>query len=171
MEEKIVSLKQQGLTLKQIAAELDVPIGKVQYAWRKWRNQQQEVEEVVPVKQKSNKKAKAKAKAKAPGSTSRKQVATAKETSDVNVSPLLAKGPEGYWQLPDRYNVDFLHAVVQSPNSVYVCWEVSDLVKETLELQFMRRWEELPKAFRILDVTLLDYASGHANRSYTFDLP
>ncbi|MCA0980619.1 MULTISPECIES: DUF4912 domain-containing protein [Exiguobacterium] len=167
MEEKIVSLKQQGLTLKQIAAELDVPIGKVQYAWRKWRNQQQEVEEVVPVKQKSNKKAKA----KAPGSTSRKQVATAKETSDVNVSPLLTKGPEGYWQLPDRYNVDFLHAVVQSPNSVYVCWEVSDLVKETLELQFMRRWEELPKAFRILDVTLLDYASGHANRSYTFDLP
>lgn len=50
MEEKIVSLKQQGLTLKQIAAELDVPIGKVQYAWRKWRNQQQEVEAVAPVK-------------------------------------------------------------------------------------------------------------------------
>ena len=59
MEEKIVSLKQQGLTLKQIAAELDVPIGKVQYAWRKWRNQQQEVEAVAPVKKKrETKKAK-----------------------------------------------------------------------------------------------------------------
>ncbi|MGA9467081.1 MAG: DUF4912 domain-containing protein [Exiguobacterium marinum] len=166
MEEKIVSLKQQGFTLKQIAAELDVPIGKVQYAWRKWRNQHQESEDVIPVKQKSDKK-----KEKTSVTASHKQVASAKESVDVKASPLLEKGPEGYWQLPDRYNVDFLHAVVQSPNSVYVCWEVSDLVKKTLELQFMRRWEELPKAFRILDVTLLDYASGHTNRSYTFDLP
>ena len=38
-------------------------------------------------------------------------------------------------------------------------------------MQFMRPWEDLPKAFRILDITLLDYASGHANRSYTFELP
>lgn len=166
MEEKIVSLKQQGLTLKQIAAELNVPIGKVQYAWRKWRNRQQESEVVTPVKQKSGTK-----KVKAPETASRKQVASTKETVDVQSSPLLEKGPEGYWKLPERYNVDFLHAVVQSPNSVYVCWEVSDLVKETLELQFMRRWEELPKAFRILDVTLLDYSNGQANRSYTFDLP
>ncbi|MCM3278995.1 DUF4912 domain-containing protein [Exiguobacterium sp. MER 193] len=166
MEEKIVSLKQQGLTLKQIAAELDVPIGKVQYAWRKWRNQQQEVEAVAPVKQKRETK-----KVKTSVTTSRKQVASAKETANVSTSPLLEKGPEGYWKLPDRYNVDFMHAVVQSPNAVYVCWEVSDLVKETLALQFMRRWEELPKAFRILDVTLLDYNSGHANRFYTFDLP
>lgn len=166
MEEKIVSLKQQGLTLKQIAAELDVPIGKVQYAWRKWRNQQQESEAVAPVKPKGGNK-----KSKATVETSKKQVASTKETLDGATSPLLDQGPEGFWQLPDRYNVDFLHAVVQSPNSVYVCWEVSDLVKETLELQFMRRWEDLPKAFRILDVTLLDYSNGQANRSYTFDLP
>ncbi|WP_215142620.1 DUF4912 domain-containing protein [Exiguobacterium qingdaonense] len=165
MEEKIVSLKQQGLTLKQIAAELDVPIGKVQYAWRKWRNRQQQVEDVTAVNKKSGKKEKTTI------AESQKQVASAREVNEVSASPLLETGPEGYWKLPDRYNVDFLHAVVQSPNSVYVCWEVSDLVKETLELQFMRKWEELPKAFRILDVTLLDYASGHTNRSYTFDLP
>ncbi|WP_214824365.1 DUF4912 domain-containing protein [Exiguobacterium algae] len=177
MEEKIVSLKQQGLTLKQIAAELDVPIGKVQYAWRKWRSQQaasDPKEESTTSKQANQKRSVPKSpkkKAAQPLAPSSQQIASTREEVSEVRSPLLEKGPEGYWKLPDRYNRDFMHAVVQSPNAVYVCWEVSDLVKETLELQFMRPWEELPKAFRILDVTLLDYMSGHSNRSYTFDLP
>ena len=175
MEEKIVSLKQQGLTLKQIAAELDVPLGKVQYAWRKWRLKyessalneiKQETKKVKKIPRQTSKK-----KSKRSITPSGDQIATTSEGNTVAKSPLLEKGPEGYWKLPDRYNRDFMHAVVQSPNAVYVCWEVSDLVKETLEIQFMRPWEELPKAFRISDVTLLDYASGHSNRSYTFDLP
>lgn len=173
MEEKIVSLKQQGMTLKQIAAELNVPLGKVQYAWRKWRLQHEssDQKELKPAKKMAPRPKALAKKAKRQGSSSSKQVASAREENSGANSPLLEKGSEGYWKLPDRYNRDFMHAVVQSPNAVYVCWEVSDLVKEMLEIQFMRPWEELPKAFRILDVTLLDYASGHANRSYTFDLP
>lgn len=175
MEEKIVSLKQQGLTLKQIAAELDVPIGKVQYAWRKWRAQhtldgpEKSKKEVEAVDQSAQDTPINNILQDVPSSN--EQVASTHEGNTHSSSPLLEQGPEGYWSLPERYNRDFMHAVVQSPNSVYVCWEVSDVVKETLEIQFMRRWEELPKAFRILDVTLLDYVSGHANRSYTFDLP
>ncbi|MCT4795604.1 DUF4912 domain-containing protein, partial [Exiguobacterium alkaliphilum] len=108
---------------------------------------------------------------KATKSKSTKQVSTTLQSDTSHQSPLLEQAPDGFWKLPDRYDVDLMHAVVQSPNSVYVYWEVSDTVKETLAMQFMRPWEDLPKAFRILDVTLLDYTSGHANRSYTFELP
>lgn len=96
MEEKIVSLKQQGLTLKQIAAELDVPIGKVQYAWRKWRNQQRELEAVAPVKQKRETK-----KAKTSVTTSRKQVASTKETINMSTSPLLKRVRRGIGSYPN----------------------------------------------------------------------
>ena len=173
MEEKIVSLKQQGLTLKQIAEQLELPIGKVQYAWRKWRSQNGESETVptTPKRTTTERKKSMKPKAKQATASSVKQVASTLEQHETNQSPLLDQGPEGFWKLPDRYDRDLMHAVVQSPNAVYVFWEVSDAVKETLSMQFMRPWEDLPKAFRILDITLLDYASGHANRSYTFELP
>ncbi|MCT4783762.1 MULTISPECIES: DUF4912 domain-containing protein [Exiguobacterium] len=172
MEEKIVSLKQQGLTLKQIAEQLDMPIGKVQYAWRKWRTQHGDVTATAAApKQQAEGKKRMKTSTKATKSTSTKQVASSLQSNASHHSPLLEQAPEGYWKLPDRYDADLMHAVVQSPNSVYVFWEVSDAVKETLAMQFMRPWEDLPKAFRILDVTLLDYTSGHANRSYTFELP
>ncbi|XCA84660.1 DUF4912 domain-containing protein [Exiguobacterium mexicanum] len=172
MEEKIVSLKQQGLTLKQIAEQLDVPVGKVQYAWRKWRAQNEEpVKPETAPKRKTERKKTMTPKAKQVPASSVKQVASTLEQEVPSHSPLLDHGPEGFWKLPDRYDTDVMHAVVQSPNAVYVFWEVSDSVKETLSMQFMRPWEDLPKAFRILDITLLDYASGHANRAYTFELP
>ncbi|KDN58756.1 DUF4912 domain-containing protein [Exiguobacterium sp. AB2] len=172
MEEKIVSLKEKGLTLKQIAEQLDMPIGKVQYAWRKWRAQHGDVTAATaaPTRKAEGKK-QMKSSKKATKSKSTKQVASSLQSNASHHSPLLEQAPEGYWKLPDRYDADLMHAVVQSPNSVYVFWEVSDAVKETLAMQFMRPWEDLPKAFRILDVTLLDYTSGHANRSYTFELP
>ncbi|MCC5893165.1 DUF4912 domain-containing protein [Exiguobacterium sp.] len=172
MEEKIVSLKQQGLTLKQIAEQLDMPIGKVQYAWRKWRAQHGEVTTAAAApKRKTEGKKSMKPKPKATPATSVKQVASTLQHDASKQSPLLDHAPDGFWKLPDRYDADMMHAVVQSPNAVYVFWEVSDDVKETLAMQFMRPWEDLPKAFRILDVTLLDYTSGHANRSYSFELP
>jgi len=172
MEEKIVSLKEKGLTLKQIAEQLDMPIGKVQYAWRKWRAQHGDVTaaKAAPTRKAEGKK-QMKSSKKATKSKSTKQVATTLQSDTPHQSPLLEQSPDGFWKLPDRYDVDLMHAVVQSPNSVYVYWEVSDAVKETLAMQFMRPWEDLPKTFRILDVTLLDYTSGHANRSYTFELP
>ncbi|WP_058763921.1 DUF4912 domain-containing protein [Exiguobacterium chiriqhucha] len=173
MEEKIVSLKQQGLTLKQIAEQLDMPIGKVQYAWRKWRSQHGEPAKPVaaaPKRKTEGKKAMSPKPKQVPASSGTQVASTLQHELPVQ-SPLLDKGPDGFWKLPDRYDQDLMHAVVQSPNAVYVFWEVSDSVKETLSMQFMRPWEDLPKAFRILDITLLDYASGHANRSYTFELP
>ena len=190
MEEKIVSLKEQGLTLKQIAAELDVPVGKVQYAWRKWRAQQEGEDVSIKSKEKSKEKGKdlekkkvkakeqvkEKEKAKAKDKVKKTKPKESKKSNEPTVehapeSPLWSVQENGYWKLPDRYNVDEMHAIVQSPNAIYVCWEISDVVKQTLEAQFMRQWEELPKAFRILDVTLLDYTAGHANRTYTFDVP
>lgn len=169
MEEKIVSLKQQGLTLKQIAEQLDMPIGKVQYAWRKWRSRNGEVTKPAIVPKRTSTEGKNSMK-------SNDNPAPQTDTSithqgEPKVSPLLDKGPEGFWKLPDRYDIDRMHAVVQSPNAVYVHWEISDVVKDTLSMQFMRSWEDLPKAFRILDITLLDYKSGQTNRSYSFELP
>ncbi|EPE60459.1 hypothetical protein L479_03186 [Exiguobacterium sp. S17] len=171
MEEKIVSLKQQGLTLKQIAEQLDMPVGKVQYAWRKWRSQNDEVTKPTTAPKQSSNEGKDRMKRNEKEASTVGQVASTLHREEPKQSPLLETGPDGFWKLPDRYDVDLMHAVVQSPNAVYVFWEVSDAVKETLSMQFMRPWEDLPKAFRILDITLLDYTSGHANRSYTFELP
>lgn len=44
MIEEIVRLKENGLTLKQIAARMDVSIGKVQYRWQKYRIERKKVE-------------------------------------------------------------------------------------------------------------------------------
>lgn len=37
MLEQIIKMKEQGLTTKQIAAQLDTTEGKIKYAWTKYR--------------------------------------------------------------------------------------------------------------------------------------
>lgn len=43
MISEIIKLKNDGLSIKQIATELNIPVGKIQYRWNKHRKEQNEV--------------------------------------------------------------------------------------------------------------------------------
>lgn len=43
MISEIIKLKSDGLSIKQIATELNMPVGKIQYRWNKYRRDQNEV--------------------------------------------------------------------------------------------------------------------------------
>ncbi|MCY1691908.1 DUF4912 domain-containing protein [Exiguobacterium sp. SL14] len=69
-----------------------------------------------------------------------------------------------------HYEDDIIHAIVQSPTALYVYWELSELSKQLLETHYHTSFDSFRKELRVIDVTLVDYEQGQANRTYQFEL-
>ncbi|MGI1805210.1 DUF4912 domain-containing protein [Exiguobacterium sp. TDN 0502] len=158
MLEQIIKMKEQGLTTKQIAAQLDTTEGKVKYAWTKYRKSLagQSSTAVPKVKPKTVKQ------------TKKRGSADLDVVPAVHVMPSLERDAFG---MATHYEDDILHAIVQSPTALYVYWELSELSKQLLETHYHTAFDSFRKELRIIDVTLVDYEQGQANRTYQFELP
>ncbi|KOP28608.1 hypothetical protein ADM98_06585 [Exiguobacterium sp. BMC-KP] len=158
MLEQIIKMKEQGLTTKQIAAQLDTTEGKIKYAWTKYRKSltEQPSAEAPKVKSKTVKQTK---KSTAP---------VLDVVPSVQVMPSLERDAFG---MATHYEDDILHAIVQSPTALYVYWELSELSKQLLETHYHTSFDSFRKELRVIDVTLVDYEQGQANRTYQFELP
>lgn len=157
MLDKIIKLKEQGLTIKQIAEKLESTEGKVKYAWSKYRKSLSE-----PTDKKT---AAPKKQQKAPTSM---KVAANEIVPAVIAIPSLERDAFG---MATHYEDDIMHAIVQSPTALYVYWELSELSRKMLETHYHAAFDSFRKELRIIDVTLVEYEKGEANRTYQFELP
>jgi len=157
MLEKIIKLKEQGLTVKQIAEKLKTTEGKVKYAWNKYRKSGLQPE--APKEKPRGKKS----------VTIEKPFVRAEETMSTGQGqPMLGRDAFG---MATHYEDDVIHAIVQSPTCLYVYWEISALTRKTLEAHYHASFESFRKELRIIDATLRDYGKGEVNRTYQFELP
>lgn len=162
MLEKIIKLKEEGLTIKQIAEKIESTEGKVKYAWSKYRKSLTENKAVstesTPVAKPKKKKA---------GVT----VSAPKQNEIVPALTAVPSLERDAFGMATHYEDDIIHAIVQSPTAVYVYWELSELSRKMLETHYHASFDSFRKEMRIIDVTLRDYEKGEVNRSYQFELP
>ncbi|CAG7626992.1 hypothetical protein PAESOLCIP111_02870 [Paenibacillus solanacearum] len=76
--------------------------------------------------------------------------------------------PTSGCELPDRYEKDLLHVMVQGPRTLYAYWEVSNRKRWLCSQHFECDYGVLPKVLRIYDVTTV-YFNGHNANGY-FDI-
>ncbi|MGX8178017.1 DUF4912 domain-containing protein [Exiguobacterium artemiae] len=161
MLEKIIKLKEQGLTIKQIAEEIESTEGKVKYAWSKYRKSLTN----------STSKPEAAESAKPNKRKAESGVSAAKENDIVPALTAIPSLERDAFGMATHYEDDIIHAIVQSPTAVYVYWELSELSRKMLETHYHASFDSFRKEMRITDVTLLNYEKGEANRTYQFELP
>lgn len=162
MLEKIIKLKEQGLTIKQIAEKVESTEGKVKYAWSKYRKSLTE-SNTAPTETATTPKPKKKKAGVTVSASKENEIVPA-----LTAIPLLERDAFG---MATHYEDDIMHAIVQSPTSVYVYWELSELSRKMLETHYHASFDSFRKELRIIDVTLRDYEKGEANRTYQFELP
>lgn len=76
--------------------------------------------------------------------------------------------PTSGFELPDRYEKDMLHLMVQGPHTLHVYWEISNRKRWLCSQHFECDYGTLPKVLRVYDVTAV-YFNGH-NANGFFDI-
>ncbi|MFB9329330.1 DUF4912 domain-containing protein [Paenibacillus aurantiacus] len=66
-------------------------------------------------------------------------------------------------ELPDRYDKDLLHLLVQDAHTLYVYWEIGNRRRWLAAQHFQTDWHFLPKVLRVYDVTHVYFDGSNAN--------
>jgi uncharacterized protein len=141
---EIIRLREKGYTLQQIAEELNLTIGKVQYRWNKYRKDMVTVDKVAGEEDSTYKNEK---------------------STDSNINCSFT------FTIPSEYPVDEMRLVPKDPNSLYTYWQLSHSKQSMVEHHFRTTWKDLPKFLMVHDVTSIQFQGHNAHRTLEIQLP
>jgi len=148
--EDIKRLRDEGLSLRKSAARLNTTVGKVQYRWNKWINEQDQTEIS------ENEQNEAIVKEESPIVINHGE-GTAMPVEELETVPAPIKGE--------------LQARLVSPRKLVLFWEPSQLPEQIITLYYNKKFDDLVHVVRIYDVTNLIFTGDNAHHYYEIAIP
>lgn len=145
MIEEIIKLREDGLSFRKIASQLNTTIGRVQYRWNKYIKSQENENsrEVESVEKKEHVEKKER-----------------KEENNINHST------NDYTPIKGELQVKLV-----SPSKVIVYWEASSIPNKVLSLFYNKPFEEMVHIVRLYDVSDIIFTGNNAHHYYDITVP
>jgi hypothetical protein len=141
--EEIVRLKENGFTLKQIADQMDLSIGKVQYRLKKYHLTQ----------------------------NSRRKITKPSKVMEPIMEPIMEPNDTKRYEIPSQYNEDSMTAIIHSPNCFYLYWSLSNTKQQMVEHHLRSEWSNLPKIVKVYDISDMHFQGHNHHKSIEFPIP
>ena len=90
-------------------------------------------------------------------STSRRKVTKSTEDDDDILLKTTGINPPEYYDLPYRYNQTVVKVLAQTPNNLFIYWDISDEDKENLKKQYGENFFEITRPVLIVHNDTLNY--------------
>lgn len=74
-------------------------------------------------------------------------------------------------KIPTQYDVDTIVALVHSPHTFYLYWDLSKNKQEMVEHHLRSEWPKLPKILKIYDVSDLDFQGHNHHKAIEVEIP